>query len=252
MLSKTAFHWEVSRIQLITPRKSNWDVLSLYRSGWMTVISRIQFRQNCWHIPLSPIQCWSTLSSGRNSLVGLLIAEPTLNPGKGGRGWVKNHFGIVQRLYDVYDWWYFEKWIKLTHVSFAKKSLLLSVLSLWALSVAFGIVASPVRNEGLEFLHCCASNSSIQEIPGWQETAQSVISPRPCFKTFLSLQRSCRRRVDERLTSKMQVYILRGIDVPTVTWVTFMTWTLPRIPPSVALPRAHLTALTLFPWGAST
>ena len=34
--------------------------------------------------PLPPIQCWSTLSSGRNSLVGLLIAEPTLNRGEGG------------------------------------------------------------------------------------------------------------------------------------------------------------------------
>ena len=34
--------------------------------------------------PLPPIWCWSTLSSGRNSLVGLSIAEPTLNPGKGG------------------------------------------------------------------------------------------------------------------------------------------------------------------------
>ena len=31
-----------------------------------------------------PIQCCLTLSSGRNSLVGLLMAEPTLNPGKGG------------------------------------------------------------------------------------------------------------------------------------------------------------------------
>ena len=34
------------------------------------------------HLP--PIQCWSTLSSGRNSLVGLLIAEPTLHRGEGG------------------------------------------------------------------------------------------------------------------------------------------------------------------------
>ena len=41
--------------------------------------------QNCWHIPPPPIQCWSTLSSGRNSLVGLLIAEPTLNRGEGVR-----------------------------------------------------------------------------------------------------------------------------------------------------------------------
>ena len=40
--------------------------------------------QNCWHIPPPSIQCWSTLSSGRNSLIGLLIAEPTLNRGEGG------------------------------------------------------------------------------------------------------------------------------------------------------------------------
>ena len=37
--------------------------------------------------PLLPIQCWSTLSSGRNSLVGFLAAEPTLNLGKGGE-WI--------------------------------------------------------------------------------------------------------------------------------------------------------------------
>ena len=35
--------------------------------------------------PLPPIQCWSTLSHGQNSLVGLLIAEPTLNRGEGVR-----------------------------------------------------------------------------------------------------------------------------------------------------------------------
>ena len=35
--------------------------------------------------PLPPIQCCSTLSSGRTSLVGLLFAEPTLNPGEGVR-----------------------------------------------------------------------------------------------------------------------------------------------------------------------
>ena len=34
--------------------------------------------------PLPPFKRWPTLSSGRNSLVGLLIAEPTLNRGEGG------------------------------------------------------------------------------------------------------------------------------------------------------------------------
>ena len=31
-----------------SPRESNWHVLSFYRSGWMTVISRIKFRQYKW------------------------------------------------------------------------------------------------------------------------------------------------------------------------------------------------------------
>ena len=37
--------------------------------------------------------------------------------GGGGGGWEKSCFGIVWGLYDVYDWWYFEKWTKLTRVS---------------------------------------------------------------------------------------------------------------------------------------
>ena len=61
-----------------------WETWQVYNPG-----------QNCWHIPPPPIQCWSTLSSGRNSLVGLLIAERTLNPGGG--GWEKHRFGIVWR-----------------------------------------------------------------------------------------------------------------------------------------------------------
>ena len=35
-------------MRFISPRKSNWNVLSFYRSGWMTVISRIKFRLYKW------------------------------------------------------------------------------------------------------------------------------------------------------------------------------------------------------------
>ena len=86
---KLLFPGNFWRMRFISPRKSNWNVLSFYRSGWMTDISRIKFRQSrtklLTHPPFPPIQCWSTLSSGRNSLVGLLIAEPTLNRGEGAR-----------------------------------------------------------------------------------------------------------------------------------------------------------------------
>ena len=44
-----------------------------------------------------------------------LDCRTNIEPGRG--GWEKNRFGIVWRKYDVYDWWYFEKWTKLKRVS---------------------------------------------------------------------------------------------------------------------------------------
>ena len=41
---KLLFTGNFWRMRFISPRKSNWNVLSFYRSGWMTVISRIKFR----------------------------------------------------------------------------------------------------------------------------------------------------------------------------------------------------------------
>ena len=65
--------------------------------------------------PSPPHSMWVNAQFRSKFVSWPLDCRTNIEPGGGGRE--KNRFGIVCGLYDVYNWWYFEKWTKLTRVS---------------------------------------------------------------------------------------------------------------------------------------